>query len=85
LEIVRVTDDFQYYSIATEQQALVNGAIHWFGNHERAMVSASPDLVVVLFHMCDEELRVMKLPAHLSSLKAELGLRLFMFLMDCFL
>jgi hypothetical protein len=46
----------------------VNGASHWVGNHKRDMASDSPKVVIVLFHMCDEEFRVMKLPDHLISL-----------------
>jgi hypothetical protein len=46
----------------------VNGASHWLGYHKRDMGSDFSEFVVVLFHMCDEEFRVMKLPDHLSSL-----------------
>jgi F-box interacting protein len=66
-ETVRVPEDFQYI-IVDHRQALVNGASHWVGYHKRDMASDSPELVVLLFHMCDEEFRVMKLPDCLSSL-----------------
>ncbi|XP_059446384.1 F-box/kelch-repeat protein At3g23880-like [Corylus avellana] len=66
-ETVRIAEDFQY-TIANSRQALVNGASHWVGYHKRDMGSDFPELVVLLFHMCDEEFRVMKLPACLSSL-----------------
>jgi F-box interacting protein len=66
-ETVRLPEDFQY-SIVDPRQALVNGASHWVGYHKRDMASDFPELVVLLFHMCDEEFRVMKLPDCLSSL-----------------
>jgi F-box interacting protein len=66
-ETVKVAEDFQY-TIADKKQALVNGASHWVGYHKRDMASDFPKLVVLLFHMCDEEFRVMKLPDCLSSL-----------------
>ncbi|XP_059445496.1 F-box/kelch-repeat protein At3g06240-like [Corylus avellana] len=68
-ETARVADDFKH-TIYPYKEAFVNGAIHWFGNHERDRASSCPERVVVLFHMCDEEFRVMKFPDHLiSSLK----------------
>jgi hypothetical protein len=45
------------------------GASHWIGFQKREMgimASGSSKRVVLLFHMCDEELRVMKLLDHLS-------------------
>jgi F-box interacting protein len=66
-ETVRIAENFQY-AIRAGTQALVNGASHWVGNHKRDMAFYSPKLVIVLFHMCDEEFRVMKLPDYLSSL-----------------
>jgi F-box interacting protein len=67
-ETIKVANDFQY-AIVAGTQALVNGASHWVGNHKSDMASSSPQqMVVVFFHMCDEEFRVMKLPDHLSSL-----------------
>ncbi|KAE8008676.1 hypothetical protein FH972_005168 [Carpinus fangiana] len=68
-ETVRVPEDFQY-SIVEHRQALVNGASHWVGYHKRDMAFYFPELVVLLFHTCDEEFRVMKLPDCLSSLDA---------------
>ncbi|KAE8007949.1 hypothetical protein FH972_004503 [Carpinus fangiana] len=68
-ETVKVAEDFQY-TIADNRQALVNGASHWVGYHKRDM--DFPKLVVLLFHMCEEEFRVMKLPDCLSSLNADL-------------
>jgi F-box interacting protein len=68
-ETVRVPEDFQY-SIVDHKHALVNGASHWVGYHKRDMASDFPELVVLLFHMCDEEFRVMKLLDCLSSLDA---------------
>ncbi|XP_059445492.1 F-box protein CPR1-like [Corylus avellana] len=75
---VKVADDFKY-TIYACMQALVNGAIHWLGNHLRGWPSSGTELEfgVVLFHICDEEFQVMKFPDHLiSSLKknyAEIG------------
>nr|QEE59970.1 F-box protein At3g07870-like [Betula platyphylla] len=63
-ETVRGADDFQNVQ-CRDTQALVNGASHWLGFHRRDMALVK---VVVLFHMCDEEFRVMKLSDHLSSL-----------------
>jgi len=61
-------DDFQY-RISTITQAFVNGANHWVGYHKRElMASGYRKRAVVLFDMCDEELRVMKLPHHLTGL-----------------
>ncbi|XP_059445493.1 F-box protein CPR1-like [Corylus avellana] len=77
-ETVWVADDFKY-NIYADPQVLVNGAIHWVGNHLRCWPSSGPELefVVLLFHMCDEEFQVMKFPDRLiSSLKknyAEIG------------
>jgi F-box interacting protein len=68
-------DDF-LYRIAPTWQAFVNGASHWFGylkrKHMLSDVSSKP--VVVLFDMCDEQLRVMKLPDNFKGwVKALLG------------
>ena len=66
-ETIRVPEDFQY-GIVDHRQALVNGASHWAGYYKRDMASDFPKSVVLLFHMCDEEFRVMKLPDCLSNL-----------------
>jgi hypothetical protein len=60
-------DDF-LYRIGSNTQAFVNGASHWFGylKREHMLYDVSPKRVVVLLDMCDEQLRVMKLPDHLS-------------------
>jgi F-box interacting protein len=60
-------DDFLYH-IAPNTQAFVNGASHWFGylKREHMLSDVYPKRVVVLFDMCDEQLRVMKLPNHLG-------------------
>jgi F-box interacting protein len=71
-ETFRIAGDFQY-AIAASPQALVNGASHWIGYHSSFMESEYPDelaMVIVLFDMCDEELRVMKLPERLTYLDA---------------
>jgi F-box interacting protein len=68
-ERVRVAHDFPNVVPATNTHAYVNGASHWIGLQKRdmgLMASGSYKRVIVLFHMCDEELRVMKLPDHLS-------------------
>ena len=70
-ETVRVAEDFQY-TIVDNRPALVNGASHWVGYHKRDMAFDFPELVVLLFHMCDEKFRVMKLPNCLSSLNDDL-------------
>jgi len=71
-------DDFGKYYIYeknyqnTYQNAFLNGASHWLVVH---MTPVSGKRMVVLFDMCDEQLRVMKLPDHLSlgRFKALLG------------
>jgi len=69
-------DDF-LYRIAPNTQAFVNGASHWLGylKREHMLSDVSPKRVVVLFDMCDEQLRVMKLPDNISLgwVKALLG------------
>ena len=40
---------------------------HWVGYHKRDMASDFLELVVLLFHMCDEKFRVMKLPDCLND------------------
>jgi len=62
--ITGVDDCFQYY-LSAKTQAFVNGASHWV-NVVWPMGSGSPKRAVLLFDMCDEQLRVMKLPDHLS-------------------
>ena len=64
--MVKVADDFKY-TICKYSQALVNGAIHWFGNHERDRPNPCVEFGVVLFHICDEEFQVMKFPDRLIS------------------
>jgi F-box interacting protein len=55
---VRFLDDSDYFIGGTDVfQAFVNGASHWLGRHY-----SKKELVIVLFHMFDEEFRVMKLP-----------------------
>jgi F-box interacting protein len=70
-EMVKVADDFKYtiygYSQALVNGALVNGAIHWLGNHEREWPNPCVEFVIVLFHICDEEFQVMKFPDRLIS------------------
>ncbi|XP_059448871.1 F-box/kelch-repeat protein At3g06240-like [Corylus avellana] len=61
-ETVRFLDDFHYLIATWDFQAFVNGASHWLGRH-----SSKKELVVVLFHMFDEEFRVMKLPDVLAT------------------
>ena len=61
-ETVRFLDDFHYPIGTWDLQAFVNGASHWLGRH-----SSKKELVVVLFHMFDEEFRVMKLPDVLTT------------------
>jgi F-box interacting protein len=56
-------DDFGKYYIYQNTHAFLNGASHWLVFHE---ASGSRKRMVVLFDMCDEQLRVMKLPDHLS-------------------
>ncbi|KAE8008051.1 hypothetical protein FH972_004599 [Carpinus fangiana] len=65
-EMVKVADDFKCF-IYGNSQALVDGAIHWLGKHERDWPNPCVELVVVLFHICDEEFQVMKFPDHLIS------------------
>jgi hypothetical protein len=70
-EMVKVAGDFKYtiygYSQALVNGALVNGAIHWLGNHEREWPNPCVEFVIVLFHICDEEFQVMKFPDRLIS------------------
>jgi F-box interacting protein len=54
---VRVTDNFHYVVVRDDSQAFVNGATHWVGDSD-----FPKELVVLLFHMSDEEFGVMKLP-----------------------
>jgi F-box interacting protein len=61
-EIVRFLDDFHYPIGTWDLQAFVNGASHWLGRH-----SSKKELVVMLFHMFNEEFRVMKLPDVLAT------------------
>jgi F-box interacting protein len=66
-ESVSAIDDLHYVIPETEDtrplQAFVNGATHWVGYHSRFKWNAgSEELVALLFHMSDEEFRVMKLP-----------------------
>jgi F-box interacting protein len=57
---VRFLDDFHYLIGGSWNfQAFVNGASHWLG---RNYDTSKKELVIVLFHMFDEEFRVMKLP-----------------------
>jgi hypothetical protein len=87
-ETFRIADDFQY-AIAdsdSDLQALLNGASHWIGYHSSIMESEYPDelgMVIVLFDMCDEELRVMKLP-HIDYLVRTRKLFVLGFPVDCF-
>jgi F-box interacting protein len=67
-ETFRIADDFQYSIVEGNSQALVNGASHWIGYHSSFIKPEySDELVVVLFDMCDEKLRVMKLPYSVTS------------------
>ncbi|XP_059445490.1 F-box protein CPR1-like [Corylus avellana] len=72
-ETVGGVDNFQYVAYRG-RQALVNGASHWIGCHKSYMPIESRDFsefVVVLFHMCHEEFRVMKLPDRLSNFRSD--------------
>jgi len=57
-ETISVIDDFHYVVVCGASQAFVNGATHWVGYHSKF----ENELVVLLFHMSEEEFRVMKLP-----------------------
>jgi hypothetical protein len=62
-ETFRIADDFQYDIVDGELQAFLNGASHWIGYNLSFVEPEYPDelaVVIVLFDMCDEELRVMK-------------------------
>jgi F-box interacting protein len=63
-ETVSVIDDFHYVIARGASQAFVNGAIHWVGHHSSFLEYSDfqKELVVLLFHMSDEEFRVMQLP-----------------------
>jgi F-box interacting protein len=68
-ETIRGVDNFQYVA-DDDTQALVNGASHWLGYHKSnymAIEYEDREYVIVSFHMCHEEFRVMILPDHLSS------------------
>jgi len=67
-------DNFGKYSIPENMQAFLNGASHWLIFH--ILASGSRKRGIVLFDMCDEQLRVMKLPDNISlgcRVKARLG------------
>jgi F-box interacting protein len=63
-ETVSVIDDFRYVIVRGASQAFVNGTTHWVGYHSSFLEYSliQKELVVLLFHMSDEEFRVMKLP-----------------------
>ncbi|XP_062176178.1 F-box/kelch-repeat protein At3g06240-like [Alnus glutinosa] len=69
-ETFSIADDFQYDIVDSDPQAFVNGACHWVG-YSSFMESEYPEVVVVLFDMCDEELRVMKLPDRLTCMDTD--------------
>ena len=82
-ETVKGANNFQYAANEDTQnpdedtQALVNGAIHWIGYNKIHLVTeslASHEFVIVLFHICHEEFRVMKLSDYLSRLNLVEGL-----------
>jgi len=57
-ETISVIDDFHYVVVSGASRAFVNGATHWIGYHSKF----ENEMVVLLFHMSEEEFRVMKLP-----------------------
>jgi F-box interacting protein len=57
-ETISVIDDFRYVVVSGASRAFVNGATHWIGYHSKF----ENEMVVLLFHMSEEEFRVMKVP-----------------------
>ena len=69
-ETLSVNDDFHSTKLERNLgQVFMNGDSHWVGhtNRFRGFLEYG-EMVILLFHMCDEELRVMKLPNVLASL-----------------
>ncbi|XP_062176181.1 F-box/kelch-repeat protein At3g06240-like [Alnus glutinosa] len=73
-ETLTGADNFGKYSVPANMQAFLNGASHWLVLH--ILASGSRKRGIVLFDMCDEQLRVMKLPDNIRlscRVKARLG------------
>jgi hypothetical protein len=69
-ETLSINDDFHNTKLERNLgQVSMNGASHWVGHTEkfRGFLEYG-EMVILLFHMCDEEFRVMKLPNVLASL-----------------